>query len=234
MWKNSTPGWEDWRGEGAMHLVEPFAFYTESHLVALTGLRARNLSELTTGLAVVPGSSVFYHTHNQYLAHHFEKPVFTNDFALWVSEALQEQRLAEKLTAIDLLAFTSIRELREALLATIESHLAERAGGRRECPPGDEFHFCKSKSFVLPTGVTARDLPELLERLADVTHASLYFHFFEARLRLEKPTNDFSQWLIAAGHDRLAHALNRLDPYVLTLDELKDVIIDLARKYQRA
>jgi hypothetical protein len=74
--------------------AEPFVFYTERRLVALTGYRARNLSELLDHLRKVSGSSVFYHTHYLYLIHHFEKPRFYNEFAEWVSEALQEERLA--------------------------------------------------------------------------------------------------------------------------------------------
>src|SRR6266404_9500345 len=118
----------------------PFAFYTERRLVVLTGRKARNLEELLSQLYQVSGSSVFYHTHYLYLIHHFEKPRFYNEFANWVSHALQEERLAERLAAIDLLAMTSIRELREAIISTVQKHLD--GAGRRDCPPGDEFHFC--------------------------------------------------------------------------------------------
>ena len=72
-----------------MNHTEPFVFYTERRLVALTGLRASNLDQLLGNLRDVPGSSIFYHTHQMYLSHHFETPAFTNDFALLVSEALQ-------------------------------------------------------------------------------------------------------------------------------------------------
>ena len=74
---------------------QPFIFYTERRLVALTGIRAKNLPELLAGLREVSGAWIFYHTHHQYLSHHFEKPVFYNDFAQWISDALQEQRLAD-------------------------------------------------------------------------------------------------------------------------------------------
>jgi hypothetical protein len=176
-----------------MPCTQPFIFHTERRLVSLTGLRAKNLHELLSALREVSGSSIFYHTHQQYLSHHFEKPLFYNDFALWVSHALQEERLAEKLAAIDLLAFTSIRQLREAIIAVIETYLDENGGRIRDCPPGDEFHFCKSKSFIMPTGIVAHEVPEFFNKLPQVTNISMYFHFFEARLRLERPTNDFSR-----------------------------------------
>ena len=211
----------------------PFHFYTERRVVELTGLKAKNLPELWDALHQVSGASIFYHTHHQYLAHHFEKPLFYNDFALWASHALQEGRLAEQLAAIDLLSFTSIRQLREAIIAMIEKYLKENGGRSRECPAGDEFYFCKSKSFIMPTGIIASDVPDFFAVLPHVTTVSLYFHFFEARLRLERPTNDFSRWLADCGEQELAGAIDRLDPYLLTLDELKDEIIQLGKKFQR-
>ena len=108
---------------------EPFVFYTERRLVVLTGRDARNTAEMLAHLSEVSGSSSFYHTHYLYLIHHFEKPAFYNDFARWVSGALQEEGLAERLAAIDLLAMTSIRQLREAIVEVVRRHL--RNGGEQ-------------------------------------------------------------------------------------------------------
>jgi hypothetical protein len=210
-----------------MNHNEPFVFYTERRLVALTGLRAGNLTQLLKILHDVPGSSIFYHTHHMYLSHHFETPAFTNDFALWVSEALQDDSLGEKLAAIDLLSYTSIRHLREAIIGAIERHAVSDARLTRECPPGDEFHFCRSKSFIMPTGLIAHDPKEFFHVMPEVTNVSLFFHFFEARLRLGRPTNDFSQWLTGRGEYVLARSIDNLDPYITTLDEFKKRIISL-------
>lgn len=211
--------------------LAPFVFFTERRLVELTGLKARNLPELVAILRHVPGSSIFYHTHQQYLTLHFERPVYYNDFAAWVAQSLQEARLAERLAAIDLLSFTSIRQLREAIVATIENHVESSGRAVRECPPGEELHFCKSKSFIMPTGVVAAGVPEFFAKLPGITNTSLYFHFFEARLRLERPTNDFSAWFRGIGQEKMAAALDRIDPYILTLDELKMEILKLGKKY---
>jgi len=213
--------------------VEPFAFYTERRLVALTGRKARNLEELLSNLQQVSGSSIFYHTHYLYLIHHFEKPRFYNEFANWVWHALQQERLAERLAAIDLLAITSIRELRESIVATVEKHLESSERARHDCPPGDEFHFCEAKSFIMPTGLVAHNVPEFFDEIGRVSNSCLHFHFFEARLRLERPTNDFSQWLRDLGETRLAKAIDKLNPYVMTLDELKEKIIRLGRRHHR-
>ena len=211
----------------------PFVFYTERRLVALTGRKARNLRELLDHLTEVSGSSIFYHTHYLYLAHHFEKPRFYNEFANWVSQALQEERLAEKLAAIDLLTLTSVRRVRETIISIIEKHLQDSSIRPRECPSGDEFHFCQAKSFIMPVGMIAHDVPEFFAELARVTNSCLHFHFFEARLRLERPTNDFSEWLRSLSQDRLARKIENLNPYVMTLDELKDDIVKMGRRYLR-
>jgi len=203
----------------------PFVFYTERRLVLLTGLKAGNLRQLTEYLHSVSGSSIFYHTHHQYLSQHFEKPLFHNDFAKWAARALLEDRLAEKLAAIDLLAFTSIRQLREAIIAVIEEHLAGSAQPPRDARADDEFHFCESQSFLMPTGIVANDVGEFFEKIRGVSNVSLFCHFFEARLRLERATNDFSLWLRGLGEEELARKIERLDPYAMTLDELRDEIV---------
>lgn len=213
-----------------MDRTEPFVFHTERRLVALTGLRASDLEQLARILAEVPGSSIFYHTHHMYLSHHFQTPLFSNDFSLWVSEALQEERLGEQLAAIDLLSFTSIRQLRESIIRTIGRALEENGGRFRDCPPGDEFHFCRSKSFIMRTNLVAAGPREFFDILPNVSNASLFFHFFEARLRLGKATNDFSSWLAWRDEDELAGAIDAMDPYAVTLDELKNQIIDAGRR----
>jgi len=206
----------------------PFRFYTERRLVLLTGRKARNLVELLAHMEQVSGSSIFYHTHHQYLAHHFERPVFFNDFASWTGWALQERRLAEQLAAVDIFSFTSVRQIREAIVNVIRRRL-EEGGENRSAPPGEEFHFCESRSFVMSTGLEARDVSEFFRKLPEVSNASLFFHFLEARLRLGRPTNDFSQWLADCGYDALARAVDALDPYVMTLDELRNQIVELGR-----
>ena len=213
-------------------MVTPFTFDTERRLVVLTGRKACNLKQLLEHLNQVSGSCIFYHTHYLYLIHHFEKPRFYNEFANWVSGALQEEQLAERLAAIDLLAITSIREMREAVIATVNKHLEGNHRPPRECPPGEEFHFCEAKSFIMPTGQVAHNIPEFFETIEHVTNACLHFHFFEARLRLERPTNDFSQWLRDLGEPSLASKIDDLNPYSMTLEELKHAIMRLGRKYR--
>ncbi len=207
-----------------------FIFDTELRLVVLTGLKAHALSELRELLDTVPRSSIFFHTHQQYLAHNFRRSHYYNDFAVWVSQALREEALAEKLAAIDLLAFTTMRELRSAFVTTIDEYAAKSTTPVPVCRPHEAFHFCRSKSFVLPTGIIANDVAEFFAKLPLITDASLYFHFFEARLRLGRLTNDFSRWLLDHGRGDLATAIDELNPYIRTLDELKQDIIQIGRE----
>ena len=139
------------------------------------------------------------------------------------------RRWPRKLAAIDLLAFTTIRELRDTIVQTIADYQAAASREPDECRPEEAFHFRRSKSFVLPTGIVAHDVPEFFEKLRLISHASLYFHFFEARLRLGRRTSDFSRWLKDRWRDDLASAIDELNPYIRTLDELKQDIIALGR-----
>jgi Family of unknown function (DUF5752) len=210
---------------------EPFRFYTEQRLVQLTGLKARTIRQLLVHLYKVPGSAIFYHTHQRFLEHHFEKPVVYNDFAIWVVDALQYDALGEKLGIIDLRDFTTVRQLRETIIAAIEKYVASLGNHRsRRCPPGEEFHFRRSRSFVMASGIVAHTVEEFFERLSSISNLSLYFHFLESRLRLGRPTNDFSHWLAAQGESTLADAINALNPYTRTLDELKADIVAVGRK----
>lgn len=208
---------------------KPFQFYTERRLVVLTGEKASNLKDLLSLIKTVPGSSIFYHTHRFLLQHHYVTGpnLFVSDFALWVADALQEDLLAEKLNSVDLLEFTSIRDLRDRVAGLLEEHLAQDGEGQ-DCPPGEEFYFCCSKSFCLPTSFKARNLTEFVECLSRVTVHSIFFHLVEARLRLGHPSNDFSVWMGDAlqNHD-LSEAISKLDPYVNSLEDIRSDILAL-------
>jgi len=214
----------------ALH-EEPFRFYTELRLVQLTGRKARTLRQLLGHLHKITGSSIFYHMHESLLERHFEKPVAHNDFAVWVEEALQEDALSERLAFIDLRDFSTVRHLREEIIAIIENHLAKNGKLReRHCPPGEEFHFCRAKSFTMPNGIVAETVEQFFEKLPSISNQCLYFHCIQSRLRLGLQTNDFSYWLEGRGKPELAKAINALNPYVRTLDELKADIVGLGRK----
>ena len=84
----------------------------------------------------------------------------------------------------------------------------------------------------MPIGLSAHDVPELFANIARLSNASLHFPFFESRLRLERPTNDFSRWLNDRGETTLARKIDRLNPYAMKLDEVKAEIVRLGRRYR--
>ena len=208
---------------------ESFRFYTRLHLSELTGLKAKDLKELLHHIKHVPGSVIYYHMHHFLQQHQSLSPEPPNDFAYWVSEALNEVKLAEQLSSINTCDFGSIRALRKKIIEIIEDFLKSNKDKPREAKPGEEFYFVKATSFVIPTPYGVDTLKDFVEVLRKVTIHSVYFHMFEAKLRLEKGTNDFSFWLeTALAEKELADRIARLDPYTHTMDNLRQRIIEFA------
>ncbi len=211
-----------------IRVEDPFRFYSRLHLRELTGLKARTLEELLFHLKQVPGSVIYHHTHHFLQQHQYLSPEPPNDFAYWVTEVLQEKALGEKLASLNICDFDSIRHLRERLISIIEPFLQKGKAKFREAQEGSEFYFMKVTSFVLPTHYAAHDLAEFVAALNKVTIHSLYFHMFEAKLRLEKGTNDFSHFLEKSLDEKeLAKKIASLDPYTHTMEGLRHKIIRL-------
>ena len=210
----------------------PFHFYTSVTLKELTGKKARNLRELAEIIKEVPGSVIYYHTHIFLQRQHSFSPDPPNAFANWVSRTLGEYKLSEELASIDICAFNTIRELRGKIINVIENHLFESKEPLRYAPPGREFDFIKAHSFVVPTGFKAHNLKEFAMILEKVTIYSIYFHIFEARLRLEKGCNDFSFWIgTSTLAPEVAKEIAELDPYTFNMEALRRRILDIVRNW---
>lgn len=207
----------------------PFYFYTHVELRESTGLKARNARELVSVIKDVPGSVIYYHTHVFLQQHQFVSPEPPNAFAYWVTHALGEEELGERLGSIDICQFQTIRQLREKIIEIIEGFLFD-AKEIRSAPQGKEFDFTKSRSFVFPTPYTVYNLKEMIEVLGKISIRSIDFHVFNARLRLEKGINDFSRWIgDSLGYPKLAAGLEHFDPYTYTLEGLRQHIIDIIK-----
>ena len=206
---------------GTRKARHPFHFHTRLILLELTGRRAKNLKELLEGIRKVPGSVIYHHTHHFLQQHLYLSPEPPNDFSYWVREALDEDVLAERLSSIDTCEFTDIESLQAAIVTVIDQHMRD-GGELRQSPPGEEFNFMKAVTFILPTRYRATNLQEFLDAMQKVTVNSLYFHIFEARLRLGRKGNDFSLWLEdSLGEMDIAKKIARLDPYTHTLEGLR-------------
>ncbi len=208
-------------------MPNPFFFFLEISLVELLGKKASSIKELLAGIISVPGSSIYYHTHRFLKQHHFLSPEPPNDFAYWTTNVYGDEKLGEKLSAVDTVQFKTIRELREQFVQIISNYLKENKDDFR-VSNGYEFHFMKSRSFVIKTNHSANNLSVFLEKIKIIDPFSLYFHIFEAKIRLEKDDNDFSYWLSSELQENdLARKISQLDPYTITLEGLRKKIIRL-------
>ncbi|MDD5691327.1 MAG: DUF5752 family protein [Candidatus Omnitrophica bacterium] len=211
---------------------EPFRFCTRLHLSELTGLRATTLGQLLALIKEVPGSCIYHHTHRFLQQHQYLSPEPPNDFAYWVTDILGEDELGERLVSIDTMQYSTIRDLRDKIALTIEDCLRDSPFAKLKfARSGEEFHFMKSVSFILPTNYFVYDLEEFAKVLKKITIDSIYFHIFEARLRLEKSTNDFSYWIEnSLGDKELADKISGFDPYTRTLEDLRNKIIQIVER----
>jgi len=210
--------------------MPPFRFITRLNLNELTGIKAIDLEELLAGIKEVPGSVIYHHTHRYLLQHRYISPEPPNDFAYWVQEVLGEEVIAEELSAIDICQFKNIKELREKIIGILEGHLA-RGTRSRTAPPGQEFHFIRSVSFLIPTHYVAHNLRGFVRALKRISSDSLYYHMFESRLPQAGVENHFSQWFRENLDELgLADQVARIDPYTQTLEDLRKRIIFLVEK----
>ena len=208
---------------------QPFRFWTALTLRESTGLRASTLPQLVRGLREVPDASIYYHTHHFLLQHHFLAPEPTNDVTYWVQEVLGEATLGELLAGVDTMSYSTLEDLRQALIGVIERYLDGRPAARlRFAGEGEEFFFVKSVHVIMPTLHAVWSLAEFAQALEQVSIRSLYFHLFDARLRVGHGTNDFSKWLEEQlGCHALAEEIRRLDLYTHTLESLRRILLSL-------
>lgn len=210
--------------------MNEFQFYTKLDQTILLGIKARNAEELLEGITVVPKSSIYYHTHRFLQQHHYLSPEPPNDFGYWVREVLNNAVLGEQLSSIDIVQFHAISELRKRIEDILASHVATGEDDVN-CPPGEEFHFMSSQTFALTTQYSAHNLKEFNDALQKVSVNSLYYHIFDAKLRLEQDENDFSVWFRGLGMADLAEEVLRLDPYSHTLEGLRKRILVMVKRH---
>jgi hypothetical protein len=208
-------------------MPEPFYFYSQLHLVKLLGLKAKNPVELLELIKQVPASSIYYHTHRFLQQHNYLSPEPPNDFAYWITAILGLENLGEIVASVDIIRFTTIEDLRKEFIKILTTYITKK-GFIIDCEPGEEFHFMSCVTVIVPTPYVAHTIEEFVEAVAKVSIHSLYFHIFEARLRLGGSENDFSRWFRDIGMEQLAREVSRLDPYTMTLEGLREKIIKTA------
>lgn len=205
---------------------ESFEFKQCIILLKSTGKKAKNLRELRDAIAVVSDESIFHHTYQYFLKGHILE--YTNDFAHWAGESLEERALSEHLSNIDPYAFKSIDELRQELLYVIDFYL-KNFPEPREAMIGDEFYFNETITFTFPVGISVKNLAEFLIAIKYIDAAAIYYHFYEARVRLG--VNDFSRWFEdSLNKKELAEKLRSIDLFMHSIEGIRDHIIEAVEK----
>ncbi len=212
--------------------MEPFVVKDCALLTIATGKRARNLKELTDHILTIHPGSLYHHFWDGLLRPRFADPEYSNDFAEWVHNALQDHVLAERLSIIDPAAFPDLESLRQGLLEIMEQRLDE-IGTLPWADPDLQFHFVRSQIIVFGTRETIAVPEELGEAVSKMSVGSLFYHFIDARRRSPEMMDDFRSWLKSCGADcgDLILQLAAVDPYFGSLVELRAQLTDLFADY---
>lgn len=201
-------------------------------LLKATGMKAQNLSELRKVIAAVSDDSLYHHIYQYFLKDQILQ--YTNDFAHWAGESLEESALAEHLSNIDPYAFATVADLRGDILRVIDEYLVAFPEPR-EALPGDAFYFNETVTVTFPAGVRAQNLAEFLIGIKYVDPSSIYYHFYEARTRLGGASDDFSVWIEEVlGKAVLASAIRTIDPFMHTIEKIREHIVEVVEDAVRS
>jgi hypothetical protein len=205
----------------------PFSFVGCWELREMLGRSARDEQQLLEALEEIPLDSIYYHTHSFFLRHKYIAGPYPNDFATWAAIQVRDRVLGEKLGVLDPYDFENLEFLRAEIVTIIEEHLSELQIIPRAIY-GEPFHFMQSRIVEAPTGLKARTLTEFREILANVDISVIYYHTFEAVLRLGRRNGDFALWIEGQlGLPELARKISKLDPYMTSLETIRHRMIKL-------
>jgi hypothetical protein len=206
--------------------IKPFEFRQCITIIKATGKKARNLQELRERISEVSDESISHHVY-----HYFQKKrrilEYTNDFAQWAGETLKENILSEHLSNIDPYSFKSIVDLRTEIFRVIDAYL-QTFPKTRAALSGDEFYFNEGITLVSPVGLHVKNLAEFLIAIRYVELESIYYHFYDARIRPPEEVDDFSHWFGDALNKKgLAERTGSIDPFMHSLEAARQHIIEL-------
>ncbi|AEB08376.1 DUF5752 family protein [Desulfobacca acetoxidans] len=214
---------------------DPFWFRDCFLLRMPIGLKASNLRELLQILRDVSEDVLYYHVFQARLALTDPEVEYPNDFALWAAEALQDTKLAEKLSSFDPFDYSDMAQVREAVLEILEEYLWDLP----YIPwarPGFELYLCQASTAIIQSLTPVNTLTEFCQGLQRIGLDSFYYHFFEARWRLKvHKVDDFSFW-IEYNFDlpKLVQAIRDIDIYFYSLPELRRTLLALITEHLEA
>jgi hypothetical protein len=190
-------------------------------------LRALDERELMDRLEEAPAAAILFHTYGYFLRHRPMTMAYGNDFAAWVATQVRDQVLAERLAVVNPFEFDSLDALREELVTVVNDHLVRLSSVPR-IEFGEPFYFQQSDVVQVPLGPGVTSLVEFRNALADVESSAVYFHMIEARARLGRHADDFSEWIRASlGLPELADRIAHIDAYMTSLERVRARVLSL-------
>ncbi len=210
----------------------PFAVKDCALVAIATGERAQSLRELRNVLRDIHPGSVYYHFWGGLLRPRFDNPDYINDFAVWAYYGLHDGALAERLAVIDPTDYPSIEALREKVIDVIEERLDETETVSWSAHD-NQFHFIRSQIVVFDTRKRIENPEALVEIIPNMSVGSVFYHFIDARRRSERREDDFRTWMRGLGdsYNELRRRLAEVDPYFVTLAQLRDQLANVFRAY---
>ena len=190
-----------------------------------------DLRDLGRRLEICPVESLYHHFCQTLLRPTFDDPEYHNDLAFWARHNLHDKTLAERLAIINPFEFSTLEDLRLAVLDVIEDRIGELPH-ISNVQTGDEFRFLQALTVTFETELSARDPGELLEAVRLMAPSSVWYHFIEARRRNPDHLDDFTCWLGEIGRDEpWLRTLSEIDFYFMSLRELQKEILSLFEKH---
>jgi len=211
---------------------QPFKILDCSLIALATGKSARTLRELRDHLQTIHPDSIYYHFWSIQLRPLFDNPDYKNDFAAWAREGLNDKTLAEKLAMIDPAEFYNIEELRRELIEIIEERIYQTESVTFS-QSDKEFFFNRSQLIVVDTHIAVNHPSELISIIPKLSSGSIFYHFIDSRRRTHTSKDDFSLWLESFGDEftELQNKISDIDPYFLSLVELKEALFIIFKTY---
>lgn len=210
----------------------PFTVKDCALLAIATGLRAQNLRELCKLVEQVDTACIYYHFWGGLLRPHFDSPEFPNDFATWARDSLHDSALAERLAIITPSDFETLGDLQRELVDVLEERLDDS-----EYVPwakvDKQFHFIHSQIVIFDAGLRVEKPEDLKLIVPHLSSGSIFYHFIDARRRLEGKQNDFSAWLAGfdGAYESLVSELDGLDPYFSSLTEIRARLLPIFARH---
>ena len=165
------------------------------------------------------------------MRHHYIPGAYSNDFAQWVATQVRDLVLGERLSVVDPFEFKGLEGLREELISLIDDHLSRTSVVPRVIF-GKPFYFKQSRIVEVPTGVEVRTLREFRDAINEIDVSTIYYHMFEARVRLPRQETDFSFWIRESLElPELAERFRALNPYMGSLERLRSTLLSACDEF---